>query len=103
MKAGLFYADRLTTVSPTNAAEIQTPRYGANFDGLLRTRAGVLTGILNGVDPEVWNPATDTSLPQGRMGSTMPRPGGRWPRRRCSGGSVSPRIQRRRYSRRLPG
>lgn len=65
MKAGLFFADRLTTVSPTYAAEIQTPRYGANFDGLLRARAGVLRGILNGVDPKIWNPATDAALPQG--------------------------------------
>jgi len=65
MKAGLHYADRLTTVSPTYATEIQTPRYGANFDGLLRARAGVLRGILNGVDPGVWNPAADSALPRG--------------------------------------
>ena len=51
IKAGLFYADRLTTVSPTYAREIQTPAFGWGLDGLLRTRAGDLTGILNGVDP----------------------------------------------------
>ncbi|HEY1797161.1 MAG TPA: glycogen synthase GlgA [Stellaceae bacterium] len=65
MKSGLFYADQLTTVSPTYAAEILTPRYGANFDGLLQARAGVLRGILNGVDPTVWNPAADAALPRG--------------------------------------
>ena len=50
IKAGLFYADRLTTVSPTYAHEIQTPAFGWGLDGLLRSRAAVLTGILNGVD-----------------------------------------------------
>jgi starch synthase len=63
LKAGLFYADRLTTVSPTYAREIQTPEYGAAFDGLLRTRSNVLTGILNGVDPRYWNPEQDTAIP----------------------------------------
>jgi starch synthase len=64
MKAGLFYADRLTTVSPTYAREIQTPEYGEGFDGLMRTRADVLSGILNGVDPAVWDPEHDDALPQ---------------------------------------
>ena len=63
MKAGLFYADAITTVSPTYAAEIQTPEFGCGFDGLLRSRAGVLHGILNGIDETVWNPWTDTHLP----------------------------------------
>jgi starch synthase len=64
LKAGLFYADRLTTVSPTYAREIQTPEFGAAFDGLLRGRADTLSGILNGVDPVVWDPAKDAALPQ---------------------------------------
>jgi len=64
IKAGLFYADRLTTVSPTYAREIQTPAFGWGLDGLLRTRANVLTGILNGVDPRFWDPRHDTNLPQ---------------------------------------
>ena len=64
MKAGLFYADRLTTVSPTYAREIQTPEFGEGFDGLLRARDDVLSGILNGVDPGVWDPAHDDALPQ---------------------------------------
>jgi len=65
LKAGLFYADRLTTVSPTYASEIQTPAFGWGLDGLLRTRADVLTGILNGVDAKVWSPEHDPALPRG--------------------------------------
>jgi starch synthase len=65
LKAGLFYADRLTTVSPTYAREIQTPAFGWGLDGLLRTRANVLTGILNGVDPKIWSPDNDPLLPRG--------------------------------------
>jgi len=64
MKAGLFHADRLTTVSPTYAREIQTPEYGEGFDGLLRQRADVLTGILNGVDPRYWDPEHDDAIPR---------------------------------------
>ena len=64
IKAGLFYADRLTTVSPTYAREIQTPAFGWGFDGLLGNRAAVLTGILNGVDYRIWDPQNDASLPQ---------------------------------------
>ncbi|HEY0527068.1 MAG TPA: glycogen synthase GlgA [Stellaceae bacterium] len=62
LKAGLFYADRLTTVSPTYAQQIQTPDGGMGLDGLLRTRTGDLVGILNGVDEAEWNPATDPRL-----------------------------------------
>ena len=63
LKAGLFYASHLTTVSPTYAREITTPELGCGLDGLLRTRAaeGRLTGILNGID-ESWDPRTDTHL-----------------------------------------
>jgi starch synthase len=64
LKAGLYYADRLTTVSPTYAREIRTPAFGMNIDGLLRTRAAVLTGILNGVDPAIWSPEKDALLPR---------------------------------------
>jgi starch synthase len=62
LKAGLALADRITTVSPTYAAEIRTPEGGMGLDGLLRHRADVLTGILNGIDDAVWNPATDPHL-----------------------------------------
>nr|WP_255763457.1 glycogen synthase GlgA [Pelomonas sp. P7] len=62
MKAGLHFADAITTVSPSYAKEIQTPEQGCGLDGLLRHRAGVLHGILNGVDYGVWSPASDASL-----------------------------------------
>ncbi len=62
LKAGLRFADAITTVSPTYAQEIQTPAFGCGFDGLLRTRRDVLHGILNGIDTDVWNPATDATL-----------------------------------------
>ncbi len=65
LKAGLFYADRLTTVSPTYAREIRTAAFGQGLDGLLRRREGVLSGILNGVDPTVWDPQHDSNLPRG--------------------------------------
>jgi starch synthase len=65
MKAGLYYADQLTTVSPTYAAEIQHPEQGFGLHGLLATRADDLKGILNGVDYGVWDPATDPQLPVG--------------------------------------
>ncbi len=62
LKAGLRLADRITTVSPTYAVEIRTPEAGMGFDGLLRDRASVLSGILNGIDERFWNPANDADL-----------------------------------------
>jgi starch synthase len=62
MKAGLMFADRITTVSPGYAREITTPEFGCGLDGVLRARAGRLSGILNGVDSTVWSPATDAAL-----------------------------------------
>jgi len=62
LKAGLYFADRITTVSPTYAAEIRTPLAGQGLDGLLRARADVLSGIINGIDYAVWDPALDPSL-----------------------------------------
>ena len=62
LKAGLAYADAITTVSPTYAREILTPELGCGMDGLLRHRAGVLTGILNGIDTQLWDPARDAFL-----------------------------------------
>jgi starch synthase len=62
-KAALAHATLITTVSPTYAREIQTPAYGDGLDGVLRGRAGDLFGIVNGIDPEEWNPAADPHLP----------------------------------------
>lgn len=63
LKAGLHYADALSTVSPTYAREIRTEPFGAGMHGLLEKRREVLHGILNGIDTEAWNPATDPYLP----------------------------------------
>lgn len=62
LKGGLALADHITTVSPTYALEIQGGEMGMGLDGLLRHRADDLTGILNGIDTEVWNPEADTHL-----------------------------------------
>lgn len=62
LKAGLRHADKLTTVSPAYAREIRTDVEGMGMQGLLQTRAADLHGILNGIDPQVWNPALDTHL-----------------------------------------
>jgi starch synthase len=64
LKGGLVFADLLTTVSPTYAMEIQTPEYGEGLDGVLRERSADLVGILNGIDYETWNPATDPEIPK---------------------------------------
>lgn len=59
LKAGVNYSDALTTVSPTYAREILDPEQGMGFSGILRARANVLTGIRNGIDTQVWDPAAD--------------------------------------------
>jgi starch synthase len=63
LKAGLQLADRITTVSPTYAQEIQTAPAGCGLEGLLRWRSAVLSGIRNGIDTDVWNPQTDALIP----------------------------------------
>jgi starch synthase len=63
LKAGLRFADRITTVSPGYAEEILAPAGGMGLDGLLRNRSNVLAGILNGIDTTVWNPTADPLLP----------------------------------------
>ncbi len=63
LKAALVSSDKLTTVSPTYAKEIQRPEYGFRMDGILRYRSTDLVGILNGVDTDIWNPGKDQLLP----------------------------------------
>jgi starch synthase len=63
LKAGIVFADRINTVSPTYAREIQTIYYGCGLQGVLAERRDRLSGIVNGVDYRVWNPATDPHLP----------------------------------------
>lgn len=63
LKGGLFFSDRLTTVSPSYAKQILTPGFGCGLDGVLRSLEGRLSGILNGVDDAEWGPARDPYLP----------------------------------------
>src|SRR5687768_16566183 len=63
MKVGLNLSGAITTVSPTYAAEIQRPAYGSGLDGVIRARREALVGILNGIDPDEWNPSKDPFLP----------------------------------------
>lgn len=62
LKAGIFYATAISTVSPTYAREIQTPEFGFGMQGLLASRSHQIHGILNGIDLNEWNPATDHHL-----------------------------------------
>lgn len=63
LKAGIWYADLITTVSPTYAKEIQTSEYGAGLEGVLKMRSKDLHGIINGIDTDVWNPKKDIYIP----------------------------------------
>jgi starch synthase len=73
LKAGLQFADRITTVSPSYAMEIRTPEGGMALDGLLRVRSDVVSGILNGIDDRVWDPATDPHLAATYSVAKLPR------------------------------
>ena len=63
LKGGINFSERITTVSPTYAREIQTPAFGFGMDGVLRRRADDLVGIVNGIDTGRWNPAADPFSP----------------------------------------
>ena len=71
IKGGLVCADRITTVSPSYALEIQTPEFGYGLEGLLSHRQDVLSGIINGIDLEHWNPETDTNIAKNYSSSTL--------------------------------
>ena len=73
LKGGLQFADAITTVSPTYAEEICTPSGGMGLDGVLRQRHSVLSGIVNGVDTDIWNPETDTALAANYTSTTLGR------------------------------
>ena len=64
LQAGVGFATRVTTVSPTYAEELQTAEYGFTLDGTFRSVAGKMVGILNGIDDQVWNPRTDPHIKQ---------------------------------------
>ena len=63
MKAAVLYADRVTTVSPSYAGEIQTPEFGKGLDQIMRMESGKLSGIVNGIDTDLLDPETDTHIP----------------------------------------
>ena len=71
MKGGIIFADQVTTVSPNYAREIQTTEHGAGLDGVLRSLSFKLSGILNGIDVDEWNPADDSNLPSSYSASAM--------------------------------
>ncbi len=71
LKGGLAHCDRITTVSPTYANEIQTPEFGYGLEGLLSYKSDVLCGILNGMDLQQWNPAEDPHITQNYTVSTL--------------------------------
>ncbi len=71
LKAGVECADVVTTVSPTYAAEIRTPDFGMGLDGLLRNRSETVFGVLNGIDMDAWNPASDPALAHNYTPTTM--------------------------------
>ncbi len=76
LKGGLVCADRITTVSPTYAREIQGEQMGCGLGGLLRRRSGVITGILNGIDTAEWNPAADSHIASTYDGARIERKAG---------------------------
>ncbi|HYI08969.1 MAG TPA: glycogen synthase [Thermoanaerobaculia bacterium] len=71
MKGGILFAHQVTTVSPNYAREVRTPEYGAGLDGVLRFIGPKFTGILNGIDAEEWDPATDPLLPENFDADTL--------------------------------
>jgi phosphoglucomutase len=75
LKAGLAAADAITTVSPSYASEIHTPTFGMGLEGLIRARTNIVYGIVNGIDPAVWNPEKDVNLAEPYNARTLARRG----------------------------
>lgn len=73
LKAGIAFSDKINTVSPTYARELLLPEFGMGLEGLLQARCGDLSGILNGIDLEVWNPEADPDLPNRYSARTLRR------------------------------
>ena len=73
LKAGIAFADKITTVSPTYARELLQPEFGMGLEGILQARRSDLLGILNGIDLDIWNPASDADLPSPYSARTLKR------------------------------
>jgi starch synthase len=72
LKAGLVFADRVTTVSPTYAREVRRPPYGEGMEGVIRARRDEIVGIVNGIDEQVWNPVHDPLIARTYSAKTLP-------------------------------
>jgi len=90
LKAGIHFADAVTTVSPTYAQELMDPRFGFGLEGLLRRRADALYGIINGIDARIWDPASDADIPS------------RYTARRLSGKTANKRALLKEYGLKNP-
>jgi starch synthase len=93
LKAGLYYSDHITTVSPTYAREIQTASLGFGLEGLLASRRSQVSGIVNGIDTAEWNPATDRALVRNYTAASLSvKAANKMPLQRRMGLSVAPHI-----------
>lgn len=73
LKAGLASADAITTVSPSYAEEIRRSEFGMGLEGLIEARRDRVSGIVNGIDPAIWSPESDSALPARYAARTLPR------------------------------
>jgi starch synthase len=93
LKAGLYYSDHITTVSPTYAREMQTAPLGFGMEGLLASRRANISGIANGIDTAEWNPATDRALVRNYSSASLSvKAANKMPLQRRLGLTVAPHI-----------